>query len=383
MWGRLLRPWSRKNTGGPAAGVALPLNGMSLAGMSLAGGGLGGLPLPGMTPARRLDNPVAHRCLSLIARSVAAVPWLLYEGDNEVTQHPALDLLRQPAPGLGRAPFVELLAQQLVLWGEVFVLPVGVAGLAPVELLAATTAQVKRQGSGAGRVYEAAGRRWLPEEIAHLRRLDPFVPGAARGDLPAASRAIDAHEAALRWNEALLQNGARPSLALVYDPKEGPQHLSEEQFTRLKAELKAQTSGHDQAGAVLLLDGGLSAKELSLSPKDMDWLAGRRQAALEIATAFGVPAQLIGIPDAQTYANMEQARLAFWEDSVLPLLSLMQEGLGQWLLRHWPGALRFAPDEDAVPALVERRLSLFEKLSRADFLTADEKRAAVGYRAMG
>jgi len=177
----------------------------------------------------------------------------------------------------------------------------------------------------------------------------------------------------------MLENGARPSLALIYDPKDGPAHLSEEQFLRLKGELKAQVSGAEQAGAVMLLDGGLTAKELSLSPKDMDWLAGRKQGALDIATAFGVPAQLIGIPDAQTYANMEQARLAFWEDTVLPLVRLIQDGLGDWLLPRWEAGLRFAPDEDAVPALVDRRHALFEKLGKAGFLTLNERRAAAGY----
>jgi phage portal protein BeeE len=92
-----------------------------------------------------------------------------------------------------------------------------------------------------------------------------------------------------------------------------------------------------------------------------------------------VPAQLIGIPDAQTYANMEQARLAFWEDTVLPLVRLIQDGLSDWLLPQWEAGLRFAPDEDAIPALVDRRHALFEKLGKAEFLTLNERRAAAGY----
>lgn len=316
---------------------------------------------------RRLDNPIAHRCLTLIARSAAAVPWLLYRDKTEVTRHPALSLMQS-------ARLVETLAGLLVIEGEAFVVPNEAGGL-PIELHAIAGFQVTRRGQS----FEIGGTTYTSDAVCRLLRPDFMQRTQGRGDLQAAARAIDAHDAATRWNEAMLENGARPSLALIYDPKEGPAHLSEEQFLRLKSELKAQVSGADQAGAVMLLDGGLTARELSLSPKDMDWLAGRKQGALDIATAFGVPAQLIGIPDAQTYANMEQARLAFWEDTVLPLVRLIQDGLGAWLLPRWEAGLRFAPDEDAVPALVDRRHALFEKLGKAGFLTLNERRAAAGY----
>ncbi|MFD2264337.1 phage portal protein [Lacibacterium aquatile] len=320
---------------------------------------------------RRLENPIAHRCLTLIARSVASVPWLLYRDQVEVTRHSALSLL---SGGAG-ARLVESLASLLVIEGEAFVLPNGVGGGAPVELLSIAGFKVTKRGEA----IEIGGRSFASSEICHLKRADPMQGPRGRGDLQAAARAIDSHDAALRWNEALLESGARPSLALVYDPKDGPAHLSDEQFMRLKAELKAQVGGAEQAGSLMLLDDGLTVQELSLNPKDMDWLAGRKQAALDIATAFGVPAQLIGIPDAQTYANMEQARLAFWEDTILPLLRLIQDGIGDWLLPQFERGLRFAPDEDAIPALVERRHALFAKLSGASFLTTNERRAAAGY----
>lgn len=58
--------------------------------------------------------------------------------------------------------------------------------------------------------------------------------------LEAALMALDIHNAAGRWNKALLDNSARPSGALVYAPKEGG-NLSDEQFDRLKAELEDES----------------------------------------------------------------------------------------------------------------------------------------------
>lgn len=55
-----------------------------------------------------------------------------------------------------------------------------------------------------------------------------------------AATAIDIHNAAARWNKALLDNAARPSGALVYT--RGGQ-LTSEQFTRLKSELEQSFQG--------------------------------------------------------------------------------------------------------------------------------------------
>jgi phage portal protein BeeE len=46
-----------------------------------------------------------------------------------------------------------------------------------------------------------------------------------------------------------------------------------------------------------VLQGGLDWKPLSLSPKDMDFIAARNGAAREIALAFGVPPMLLGNED--------------------------------------------------------------------------------------
>ena len=83
--------------------------------------------------------------------------------------------------------------------------------------------------------------------------------------------------------------------------------LSDEQFERLKSELEGQHSGASRAGRPMVLEGGLDWKAMSLSPADMDFIAARREAAREIALAFGVPPMLLGIPD----VSSEEAVMAF------------------------------------------------------------------------
>ena len=131
--------------------------------------------------------------------------------------------------------------------------------------------------------------------VVHLKALHPLDDHYGLGCLGAAAGAIAMHNAAARWNKALLDNAARPSGALVYEPGDGAA-LSAEQYERLRAEMEAQFSGADNAGRPLLLEGGLKWQAMSLTPADMDFVGLKAAAAREIALAFGVPPMLLGLP---------------------------------------------------------------------------------------
>lgn len=155
--------------------------------------------------------------------------------------------------------------------------------------------------------------------------------------------------------------------------------LSEEQYWRIKGQIDEQFSGAANAGRPLLLEGGLDWREMSLSPRDMDFIEARHAAARDIALAFGVPPQLLGIPGDNTYSNLAEARMALWEQTILPLVGATLEALSLWLAPYYGDALSIEGDTDDISALAPRRESVWERLQNADFLTNDEKRAAVGY----
>jgi phage portal protein BeeE len=57
----------------------------------------------------------------------------------------------------------------------------------------------------------------------------------------------------------------------------------------------------------------------------------------------------------------------------------MADGLAQLLQPYEQGALRLVPDLDQVEALAPDRDALWKRVNDASFLSADEKRQAVGY----
>jgi len=186
------------------------------------------------------------------------------------------------------------------------------------------------------------------------------------------------HNEGGRWAKALLENSARPSGALIYKGVNGADHLTDDQFERLKSELENGHSGARHAGRPLVLEGGLDWKSMSLSPTDMDFIQARREAAREIALAFGVPPMLLGLPGDNTYANYREANQAFWRQTIIPLVSKTAVGLQNWLRPWFDENLSVSPDLESVPALAEDRNSLWQRLSAADFLSDSEKRVLAG-----
>ncbi|MFC4291493.1 phage portal protein [Sphingorhabdus arenilitoris] len=319
-----------------------------------------------------LENTIAQRAVRLVAEGVASAP-LMTSDDG------ALELINATSGGQS---LLETIAVQLLLHGNAYVEMLPDAVGAPCELYALRPERVQVEtdvdGWPMGFVYGASGAasRIASDRIIHIRTIHPLDDHYGLGCLSAAAGAIAIHNAASKWNKALLDNAARPSGALVYEPGEGTP-LSGEQFDRLKSELEASFAGAINAGRPMLLEGGLKWQALSMSPADMDFVALKSAAARDIALGFGVPPMLLGLPGDATYANYREANRALWRQAILPLankiLSAIAEGLAPWF-----DDLRLSVDLDQVSALSEDRERLWAQVTAADFLSNAEKRTMLG-----
>lgn len=335
-----------------------------------------------------LRNAVVHRAVRLVGEAAASVPWLIYEDDRELASHPMLDLLARPNPHRIGAAFLEDVYGHLLVSGNAWIERVAVDG-EPRELHVLRPDRMRvtlgADGWPAAWDYTVAGRTVRfsadldgPPPILHLKTFHPLDDHYGLAPLEAAQTALDVHNQTSAWTKALLDNSARPSGALVYRAETGG-NLSEEQYERLKKELEEGFQGAANAGRPLLLEGGLDWKAMGYSPREMDFVEAKREAAREIALAFGVPPMLLGIPGDNTYSNYAEANRAFWRLTVLPLVERTASALQAWLAPLWGDDLRLRPDTDQVPALAEERTALWSRLAAAPFLDDDEKRAAVGY----
>jgi HK97 family phage portal protein len=332
------------------------------------------------------NNPVAQRAVRLVAEGVGSAP-------ISASEPAVLPLLAAKTAGQG---LVETVAMQLLLHGNAFVqvlcpsTALGANGDRPVELFALrperVTVEADARGWPVAYQYKAgeAAMRIAAEDAAgrpaviHIKAANPLDDHYGLGCLGAATGAIAIHNAATKWNKALLDNAARPSGAMVYEPGEAGATLSPEQFERLRTELDSSFSGAGNAGRPMLLEGGLKWQAMSLTPADMDFVGLKAASAREIALAFGVPPMLLGLPGDAAYANYKEANKALWRLAILPVAATVLGGIADGLKGWFPG-LALSVDLDQVPALSEERERLWGQVTAADFLSVEEKRAMLGF----
>ena len=322
----------------------------------------------------------------MIAEAAASAPLVVFHEGRRAGGHPLQVLLERPNPEQGGPDLMEAFFGSLQTAGNAYLEAAGLER--PDELYALRPDRMKvvpgRQGWPEAYDYSVGGRSvrltrdadgWLP--VLHLKLFHPADDHYGVSPLEAAAFAIDVHNASGAWNKALLDNAARPSGALVYTSRETGDRLTEEQFDRLKTELTDAHVGASNAGRPLLLEGGLDWRPMSLSPADMDFIEGKHAAAREIALAFGVPPQLLGVPGDATYSNYREANGAFWRQTVIPLAERAARAMTAWLGAKFPGA-RVGVDLDAVPALSAEREALWSRLEAATFLTPEARRRMAG-----
>lgn len=332
-------------------------------------------------------NVIAYRCIRLVAEAAASAPIKIYANGRVQCDHPALALLTAPNPEQSGAALLESVYGYLQTSGNAYLEAVSIDGdirelfaLRPDRM----KARIGREGWPDAWEYAVGTRKTVfrPQAdgfspIVQLKLFHPTNDHYGLSPLEAAAQAVDFHNGALAWNKSLLDNAARPSGALVYKGPEGAENLTSEQFERLKTELSDTYQGIANAGRPLVLDGGLDWRPMSLSPNDMALVEAKNSAAREIALAFGVPPMLLGIPGDNTYSNYREANLAFWKQTVVPMVKKTTASLSNWLAPRFDG-VTFECDVTGIDALSADRDALWDRITRADFLTTDEKRAALG-----
>ncbi len=335
-------------------------------------------------------NVIAYRAITVVSRACAFVPLEVHIGEKKMEEdHPLVKLLKRPNPWQGGSSFIESVIGYYLLTGNTYIEGVGPENEAPRELWSLRSDRMRvipnEMGVG-GYVYEVNGRKKIwkcdpiegKSQIMHMRTWNPLSDWYGMSPVEAAAYAIDGHNMSGEWNQALLQNSARPSGALVYKADHGAT-MTEKQFERLKEQINAAYSGTRNAGRPVILEGDLDWKQMSLSPADMDWINGKATSAREIAQVFGVPSQILGIPGDNTYSNYQEARQSLYEDTIVPILDQLCDNLNVWIAPAFGEQVVIKANLENLPALAPKREKLWNMVTASTWLTVNEKRKLTGF----
>lgn len=334
------------------------------------------------------ENVYVYACVRQIAKSFSAVPWCLYKKGKEVQEiesHPLIDLWNKPNELQGGVRFRENVMAYLMIEGNSYIEQNGPKNRPPLELYSLRPDRMTILPGDAimyveGYIYTVGSyeTKYDSNQILHLLQFDPLSDWYGMSPLKASSRSVDQNNMSRAWNVSLLQNGARPPGVLKTE-----KGLTDTQFGRIEEKWQDKYQGWKNAGAPIILEGGLEWQEMGLNPVDMAWLEGVKLSAREIAIAFGVPPELIGDNSNKTYSNYQEARKAFYEETILPLLDWYRDEINNWLCPMYDDSLYFDYDKDKIEALQEDRDKIWDRVNSSDDLTIDEKRVAKGYEELG
>lgn len=147
----------------------------------------------------------------------------------------------------------------------------------------------------------------------------------------AARSAIANSLGAAQYMGKTIAEGGMPRISLEY-----PGALNKEQASDLRQSF-VDVYGSGEGGRLpLVLTQGGNAKELSISPLDMELLAARKFDKAEICEAMGVPPIIIGDSEKTSSwgTGVEQVTIGWVRFSVQPMLARWEEELNRKLFRQ-------------------------------------------------
>lgn len=314
-------------------------------------------------------NAVIYSAVMYKVRALKTAPLRAYTGEAvgpEVLpdSHPLARLLAQPNPYQSANDFAALNTVFYTLSGNAFVyfdrpspgaFPTAMYSLRPdcVRIVPG------RDGEAVvlGYVYVPEGRTAgegfpiLAENMLHVKQPNPSDPlnGAGWGwpPLAAAAQSANIDNDVTTFLKTFFEQGVMFQNAVSFNLPMTPEQLSE-----ARTRFEEIYGGAENWHKVVFFGAGATLARLSPTFDEMGFDSIDARNETRMLLPLGVPTELLGVrvgAEHSTFANKEEARRSFWEDTMLPELGDFEDGFQQ-KLRGADGSFP-AYDLSRVPAL--------------------------------
>jgi HK97 family phage portal protein len=216
-------------------------------------------------------------------------------------------------------------------------------------------------------------------EICHIKDFNPYYDGTGshlygQSPLRAGLRSLTTNNEAVQTGVKYLQNQTARGL-LMSD--EGD--INEVQAQQLKDKFRKQFQGSDNAGDVIITPKKLSWVNFGLNAADVSLIEQYNASIKDLCNIYNVPVQLLNNTDSASYNNMKEAKKALYQNAVIPELLKIKDELNRWLAPKFGDKLCIEFDFSVIPELQEETDKVVDQLTKAWWLTPNEKRAAMNY----
>jgi len=307
------------------------------------------------------SNAVIYACIQAIVSAFAASQLKICKpSGEEIPNHPVSALFQRPNPISSQFLFWE---QWWVNWwldGNVYPTKVRDGGRSVRELWLLRPDRMRivpgfpfiasYQHVIDGKTYS------IPvEDVMHDRAYNPLNDYFGQSPLLAGLREIATDNEATDFTKITLQNrGVAPGVVLLL---EGDQMLGEDEERRAREQF-LQKYGEENRGRVGMFAGVKDVKVLSLSMQDLMLPDLRSLDEARICSIFGIPPIVVGVKtglEHATFANFEEARRMFWQNTIEPLQRRVADLINRRLMPDFDGEGIASFDNSEVSALVSIR----------------------------
>ncbi len=265
-----------------------------------------------------LQLTAVWRAVALLSNTVADLPMILYKrtengGKVRAVNHPLFDLLhQQPNSYQTVSEFKNMLMGHMLLRGNGYAEIIPAGGKAVAELIPLNPDRVRPFWAPDNRrAYEyqplnGKSRIILQDEMFH-------VMGYSQDGLIGLNP-IEYHRRTLgitigaeKYGGRFFKNNALPGFVLEY-----PGELGDKARQNLTEWWDARHRGVNRSHRPAILEEGMKAVELSITPEDAQYLETRKFQVTEIARMFGVPSYMLEeFESGSSFASIEQRSLDF------------------------------------------------------------------------
>lgn len=299
---------------------------------------------------------------------------------EEVLDHPFLELMKNVNPWRNSFDlkyetelFLELTGNsywllrgnKLGVPAEIWVLPSNRVTIVPDTVEFIKRFEFRTSGLGEPEKFD-------PKEIIHFRFPNPKDILYGMGPLMGAANAIDVNQFMRDYEMALFKNQARPDFII----KSEGQMDNEGQRQRFRKMWRETFGGRKKAGDFAILEKGMDIEQIGFSPKELNFLVGRKITMQEIVGIFGVPMSKVTSEDVNL-ANAKIGEYQYMKDTILPRLKLQEEKMNEKLLSLYDEKL-FCLFDNPVPEDEEFRLKEKESNLKTGYSSINQERQEDG-----
>lgn len=268
-------------------------------------------------------------------RSVLTREWRMINGvgsEKKVFQlepqprHDLEKLLEQPNEFMDRKLVMSLLVMHLMLAGNALLVKVRspidpskifeIFPLIPVGI----TPQKDEDNVLTGYSQRTQGSNqeitWEFRDVLHMMLPSPGNAYWGTPLLQSAMRSVQTTNEATDWNKVTFQNRGRPDIGITVEKRLGWDHLEE-----IRAILRAQFIGKDNARTPFIMGDNAQFKTLSMSAAELDYIESLKLTARWVCVNFRVDPRIVGLSDGLADADVHRMH---WSTRIVPLLDTYQ-----------------------------------------------------------